>query len=232
MNLFQEKENDKRPQKIEILKNTFKVSIDMNFSQFKMFVMAFWGLSQNVFDLFELTNSNMVVLTDPIQSEENGIRMSFRKSKVPSEFRSTVHPGTRHILKRSNISEIDSIRLSNIELNNQRNSMLKKKITRYNPRSDKALEESSMIDIEGGKVNMTKRGKKNSIFNDQMFINKKNQIGNLDKNKPKKNFQNLYEFPFASVSEVNLIRKSDIDFYKDLLSIDKKGKTNERKSQF
>jgi hypothetical protein len=233
MNLFQEKDDDKRPEKIEILKNTFKVSIDMNFSEFKMFVMAFWGLSHKVFDLYELTNSNMVILTDHVPQDDNPLRMSIRKSKAHSEYRSTVHPGTRHMLRKSHLSELDSIRLSNGDMN--RDSFAKPKLSKYNPRSDKNLEDTSMIDSDWGaqgKFNQTKRGKKNSLFNDQIFMNKKNQIGNLEKDKSKKNFQNLYEFPFASVSEVNLIRKSDIDFYKDLLSIDKKGSFNERKNAF
>jgi hypothetical protein len=67
------------------------------------------------------------------------------------------------------------------------------------------------------------------MFNNRTTIGKSHLL-NMEKEKGKKAFQNLYELPFASVSEVNLIKKADIEYYKDLLSIDKKGKRNKRKS--
>lgn len=234
MKLFQEKEPHKQRPNLQILKNTFKVCIDTSFADFKMIVMAFWGLDQKLAESYELTNSNMVILSDSLAFEDNaGAGMSVRKSRMPSDYRSTFRPSTKLHFRKSNVSELDSMRGSNGEMGRRDSSVMPRK-SRYllmnmRSRDDRGLEQGSVMDVDSAFASQNatarkgKSKKKNSLFNEQLFPGKKTRMSMLDKDKPNKNFRNLYELPFAGVNEVNLIRKTHIEYYKDLLSIDKKG---------
>ena len=197
-----------------MLKNTFKVSIDMGFAQFKMFVMAFWGLPQSSFDMYELTNSTMMVLSDGPFYEEplndnNSVYMNKRF--------------TKGYVRKSAISEMDSVRASHVD-SHLRESSVKPRKLKYRELDlhSEGVDRDRDSGFKGVSVSHKKSTtqKWNSVFNDKGILGR-SQLANADKLKSKKNY--LYEFPFASVSEVNLIKKTDIDYYKDLLSIDKKG---------
>ena len=193
--------------------------------------MAFWGLDRAQADSYELTNSNMVVLSDaPAFEDAPGAGMSVRKSRLPSEIRSTFRPSTNLHFRKSNASELDSVYASNAELGAWDPSV-KPRRSRYQPanlrsRDDRGLDQGSALDVDSvfASQNATARArvsrKKNSVFNEQPLAGRK---GAPEKDKPGKNFRNLYELPFAGVNEVNLIRGAHIEYYKDLLSIDKKG---------
>ena len=199
----------------------------MSFYHFKMFVLAFWGICQGLDDQFELTNPNMVVLSDPSQYDENaldmGLSYKLNKSKVFSEHRSTIHPGTRLYMRKSMMMENDareSIARSSILQRRSKYKMnLKSKENNDPTNFDTELSEGKR---QSRKLSIAQ--KKNSIFGGARKLK-------MVKNS-KRDFRQLYELPFASVTEVNLIKKKNIEFYKDLLSIDKKGKYKKRKSAF
>jgi hypothetical protein len=75
-----------------------------------------------------------------------------------------------------------------------------------------------------------------SLFDEQSFIfNNRTTLGksrqpNFQKNKLKKKLADINEYPFSKVSEINLIKKEDIEYYKDLLSISKQGNLKKKKN--
>lgn len=214
MLIFNRNDENKKFEKIDVYKNTFKVLIDTPFSHLKKFCCAFWRISEKDSKKFSFTNLNLDILKDLKKDQENNSddlvnkRTSKRSSKKSNGSRNTLN----NIQSKLQCSDL---------INNRKQpygSIINRKIERSNLRWENTENRENSLSVLK-KMNTNSHYK--SIFNN----NKPNDIDNLNNDDNTKNQQGklMIDLPFAQISELNLIENQHIDTYRDLLSIGNKG---------
>jgi hypothetical protein len=216
MLIFNRNEENKKFEKIDVYKNTFKVLIDTPFAHLKKFCCAFWQIPEKDSKKFSLTNLNLDILDDIKKTQESNFdeedkkrssRVSSRKSNL-----------SRKTSTNNAISRIQFSGLVNNRKESNNMSMVNRKIERSNLRWENTQNDNNRLSA------MTHHMKTDSHYK-SIFNNTKKLLNNdLENNVPKSQQGKLMlDLPFSQISEVNLIENQHIDTYRDLLSIGNKG---------